>query len=236
MSAPPPPGPMSCRPSGASSVPISRMIALGGVRSREAESRRREDAGVGFDRQDVLPALSPGGVAIRVAAAQAVLLVREQHHAHGPPRADIQLLHQPRGFPRHDAPHAIVRRAGADVPRIEVAADEHDLVRQLAPANLADHVGRFDVGLEARLHLAGARARAGRGRRGAESARRPRRRSPRPESSARRRRNSCRRCAACAGPSARPRGRASRPRRARGRAGAARAVLHRLAVVGVGRR
>ena len=35
-----------------------------------------------------------------------------------------ELLHQPQRFPRHDAAAAIVARAGADVPRVEVAADD----------------------------------------------------------------------------------------------------------------
>ena len=43
-----------------------------------------------------------------------------------------ELLHQPRRFPRDDAADAVVGRAGADVPRIEVAAEQHDLVRPLA--------------------------------------------------------------------------------------------------------
>ena len=33
-----------------------------------------------------------------------------------------------------------------------MAADQHDLVGKFAAANLADDVGRFDVGFEARLH------------------------------------------------------------------------------------
>ena len=80
-------------------------------------------------------------------AAQSVLLVRPQHDAHRAPRTKPQLHHQPHGFPRDDASHAIVRRARADVPRIEMPAEQHDLVRLLASDDLADDVGRLDVGL-----------------------------------------------------------------------------------------
>ena len=92
-------------------------------------------------------------IAIAVAAAHAVLFVREQHHAHGALRADVQLLHQARRFPRHHAADAVVRRARARIPRIEVAADEHDLLGLLAALDLADDVEGFDVGIELRLHL-----------------------------------------------------------------------------------
>ena len=48
-------------------------------------------------------------------------------------------------------PTRVVGRAGADVPRVDVAAEQHDLLRPLAAANLADDVGRLDVGFEVRL-------------------------------------------------------------------------------------
>ena len=50
-------------------------------------------------------------------------------------------------------PTAIVRGAAGRVPRVEVAADEHDFLGLLAAADLADDVERLDVGLEAGLHL-----------------------------------------------------------------------------------
>ena len=92
-------------------------------------------------------------VAIGEAAASAVLLVGPQHDADRPARPQIQLLHDAQRFPRHDAAAAIVGRAGADVPRVEVAADDDDFVGFFASANLADDVGRLGVGVEMRLHL-----------------------------------------------------------------------------------
>ena len=88
---------------------------------------------------------------VRGGAAQAVLFVGQQHDAHRPARPDAELLHQPQRLPRDDAADAVVGGAGADVPRVEMAAEQHDLVRLLAPADLADDVRRLDVGLVARL-------------------------------------------------------------------------------------
>ena len=91
-------------------------------------------------------------IAVRLPAASTVLLVGPQHDADRPPRPEIQLLHDPQRFPGHDAPSAIVGRTRADVPRIEVAADDDDLVRPLAAADLADHVRRFHVAFHVRVH------------------------------------------------------------------------------------
>src|SRR6185295_6771987 len=92
-------------------------------------------------------------IAIAETAAAAVLLVVPQHDAHGAARPEIQLLHQPHRLPGDDAAATIVGGAGADVPRIQVAADDDDLLGPLASADLADDVRRRRVGLEVRLHL-----------------------------------------------------------------------------------
>ena len=92
------------------------------------------------------------GVPIRQRPAQAVLLVGEQHHAHGPSGTQAQPLHQSRGLPRHDAADAVVGRPTGRVPRVEVAADEHHLPRALPARDLADDVGGFRIGLHRRSH------------------------------------------------------------------------------------
>jgi hypothetical protein len=70
----------------------------------------------------------------------------------GAARAQVQRLQQPRHLPRDDAAAAVVVRALPHVPRVEVAADEDDLVRLLSAFKLRDDVGRLGVGQEARLH------------------------------------------------------------------------------------
>ena len=93
----------------------------------------------------------PGEIGSR--AGQPVLLVREQHDTHGTPRPEVQRLHQPQGLPRHHASAAVVGRSGADVPRIEVAADDDDFFRALAAANLGDDVRGVRVGEKPRVHF-----------------------------------------------------------------------------------
>ena len=128
-------------------------LLASGLRSRVAETARPEDAEVGLEHHHVLVELGAVLFAVRLAAAPAVLLVGPQHEADGPPRPQPQLLHDPQRFPRHDASAAVVARAGADVPRIEVSADDHDFVGPLAAAKLADDVRGQRFGLEVRFHL-----------------------------------------------------------------------------------
>ena len=107
---------------------------------------------VGLHREDVVVRLLRVGVAVGVGAAQAVLLVGEQHQPHRPAGLDAELLHQAQPLPGDDAPDGVVRGAGGGVPRVEVAADEHDLVRPLAADELANHVG-VSASASAPLHL-----------------------------------------------------------------------------------
>ena len=50
-------------------------------------------------------------------------------------------------------PPAVVHRALADVPRVDVSAEHHDFVGLLAPAQLGDDVARRRVGQHLRAHL-----------------------------------------------------------------------------------
>ena len=86
-------------------------------------------------------------------AGEAVFLVRIEHDSHRAARPQVELLHQPQRFPRHDAAAAVVGRAGADVPRIEVTAHDDDLIRPFPAADLADDVGGIGIGQELGLHL-----------------------------------------------------------------------------------
>src|SRR6266849_2848489 len=64
-------------------------------------------------------------IAVREAAAAAVLFVRPQHDTDGAPRPEIQLLHDPQRLPRHHAAAAskcasIFRRTTTRVPRSDM--------------------------------------------------------------------------------------------------------------------
>src|SRR5205814_8573996 len=124
----------------------------GGVAAGEPDSLRSEDAAVGLEHEHMPRELAAMLLAVRQPAASAVLLVRPEHDAHRSPRPQVQLLHDPQRLPRDDAASAVVGGAGADVPRVEVAADDDDLLGLLASADLADNVRRRNVWLEMRLH------------------------------------------------------------------------------------
>ncbi len=73
-------------------------------------------------------------VAVGAAAASAVLLVGPEHHANRPPRPEAKPLHQTHGLPRGHGAAAVVHRALSHVPRVDVSAEDHDLVGFLAAA------------------------------------------------------------------------------------------------------
>jgi hypothetical protein len=87
------------------------------------------------------------------APRKAVLLVGPEHDAHGAARTQVQLLHEAKRFPRHDATPPSSVDSRPDVPGVEVAADDDDLVGPLASAQLADHVEQSGVGEELRVHF-----------------------------------------------------------------------------------
>ena len=81
-----------------------------------------------------------GGVALR--AGQAVLLVGERHHPDRARRRARQVADQLAGGHGDADAGAVVDRAGAEVPGIQVPPDQHDFFRSLAARDLADHVVR----------------------------------------------------------------------------------------------
>ena len=109
----------------------------------------REHARVRLDREHVVRGLVRVFGAVGRGAVHAVLFVRPQHQPHGAARPDAELLHEAQRLPRHDAAGAVVRSTGAHVPRVEVAADEHHLLRPLAADDLADHVRRRHLAFHA---------------------------------------------------------------------------------------
>ena len=78
-------------------------------------------------------------------AGIAELLIHPGNHANGPLGMQAKLLDQLRGLHGHHDAGRIVNGAGAQVPRIEMAGDDHDLFRMLAAFQVADHVERLDV-------------------------------------------------------------------------------------------
>ena len=79
-------------------------------------------------------------VEVGAAAAQSVLLVHEQHGADGALRLQVHVVHQAHRLHHHGHARAVVDRAGAEVPGVEVRADEDDLIGLLAAAELRHDV------------------------------------------------------------------------------------------------
>ena len=68
---------------------------------------------------------------IGFSAAQAVFLVHPGDHPDGATRMQSQLPNEVDRFHRDRDPGAVVDRACPQVPRIEVAGDDHDLLRDV---------------------------------------------------------------------------------------------------------
>src|SRR5690606_23096691 len=97
-------------------------------------------AEIAFHRDDVVGDVRRMLVRIGAAAPQALLLVGEGDHADAARR--LQRLEQRAGGHGDSDAGGIVDRAGAVVPGVQVAADQHHFLRPLAAGDFADDVLR----------------------------------------------------------------------------------------------
>src|SRR5690606_40290092 len=118
--------------------PRDRALRVVGNPGVEAVDAPGAEVAFGHDRvAGDLVGMRPG---IGEAAMQALLLVGEGDHADAARWALRERGDQP-GRSHGDADAGgVVDRAGALVPGVQVAADQHDLVRPAAAGDLADHV------------------------------------------------------------------------------------------------
>ena len=120
-----------------SNPPISRnrdSMALQIAIRAEAEADGFFRSAVHFDCGDVILDGIARPSAISFAARAAVLFVGPEDHAQRTPRRETQRVNEVRGFERRDAAGTIVLRARADVPGIQMAADDDDFIGPLAAA------------------------------------------------------------------------------------------------------
>ena len=113
-------------------------------------ARRRIDAGAeGIDAARAEIALGADLVLVELrgmrlgvgaTAEQALFLVGEGDHANGAARCAFEIADQRTRRHRDGDAGAVVDRAGAEIPGIEMAADHDDFVGQFAPADFADDV------------------------------------------------------------------------------------------------
>ena len=76
---------------------------------------------------------------------EALFLAAPERQANGSIELEVQRLEDAHHLDHHRAAGAVVGRAGARVPGIEVRPDHHDLVLASAARDLADDVAAFDV-------------------------------------------------------------------------------------------
>ena len=82
---------------------------------------------------------------IRLPSPVAVLLIHEQHGPDGAPRPQVQLVEQPERFHGDGHSGAVVDGSGPQVPRVQVASNDHHFLRTRSPANLRQDVGRLRI-------------------------------------------------------------------------------------------
>ncbi len=121
-----------------------------GVVRGEHVAPRVEGAVVGLHREHV--AFRAVRIAVGVGAAAAVLLIGPEHDADRPSGPETEPPHEPHRLPRGDHAAPVVHGSLAHVPRIEVTAKHHDLVRPLAAQQLRHHVTGGCVGKPPGLH------------------------------------------------------------------------------------
>ena len=97
-------------------------------------------AGIALDGGDVVGNLRSVRLRIRLAAAATVFFVHPGDHAQRAARANMQSLQNLSSRHRDDHTRAIVNRAAPQVPGIEMAGDDDDLLRMLAPLQIGDYV------------------------------------------------------------------------------------------------
>ena len=87
-----------------------------------------ERAGIGFDGGDVVGHLGRVVPGVGFAAAEAGFLVGPEHDTDGASGSEVQLAQDIHGFHGHDAAGRIIVGSVADVPGVDVAAKDDELV------------------------------------------------------------------------------------------------------------
>ena len=75
---------------------------------------------------------------------QSLLFSGEKDETNGPARQDFGGFDRPKRIDDKRGIAAVVERAGAEIPGIEMRADDHELVGLFHAAEFGNHIGRFD--------------------------------------------------------------------------------------------
>src|SRR5436190_16028908 len=95
---------------------------------------------IAFDGGHVLAVVVLLLLAIFAAADAAVLLVHVGDDPNGAFWLELEELYKESGLHRDDNAGTVIEGACAQIPRIEMAADDHDLVRLLTSLQVSDDV------------------------------------------------------------------------------------------------
>ena len=107
----------------------------------DGESPGGKRAGVTFEGRHVPVQFLRVCLGVGPSPEAAQLLGLVEHQPYRAPWAQIQRQQQPRRAHGDGAASPVVVGAGAGVPRVEVSAQQDDLIRQLAPADIGHDVG-----------------------------------------------------------------------------------------------
>eukprot|EP01136_Pigoraptor_vietnamica_P025175 Opistho-1_new@6956 len=123
------------------------------VIASELNALRLEHAEVGLHHNIVVGDIRLVRVIIGVAADATIFLGRPEHQANRALGAEAELLNGEKRGPRDEGAAAVVHGALAHIPRVEMAAKEHDLLGVLRTDNLRHHVAGLRVRECLGLHL-----------------------------------------------------------------------------------
>mmetsp|Transcript_594 Transcript_594/g.1664 ORF Transcript_594/g.1664 Transcript_594/m.1664 type:complete len:332 (+) Transcript_594:107-1102(+) len=124
----------------------------GSLRPGELDAKRLEHAQIRLHHQVVVRRVGLVRVKVLLRADSAELFARPHDQSHGTLRAQSQGVQRGQHLPRDERASAIVHRALADVPAVEVSAHEHHLVRHLRPDDLGHRVSGRRVRQGGRAH------------------------------------------------------------------------------------
>ena len=97
-----------------------------------------------FGADDMVPEFILMDLEIGPGPEQPLFLGPEGNHPDGAARVFFEPPDQRPGGHRDHHPSTVIDRPGAEIPTVQMAADNHHFLRCLAAGNLADHIGRLD--------------------------------------------------------------------------------------------
>ncbi len=106
-----------------------------------------------LNRRHLIADLVADHLAISPSTRAAILFIHPEHQPDRPLRLQPQLMDQRHRLIRRHNSRPVILRPLPHIPRINMPANRHHLLRMLAAHNLAHHIAGLDIGLHVRVHL-----------------------------------------------------------------------------------